>query len=170
MYSRVQRQMDTLNLLHLWKVLDELEEKRGIRSILEKEHKLIVFETNMRTWFHMGRIIYIKDKIFVPLPRIQNDIDKKQYICRMIGMSLIELCNIKCSFKHMVLLLYGFFPEFNNISELMLNLFEERLYESVLSSKEQNSKIENDFKLQRYDFIHNLKSKINNKRKSIIFN
>ena len=153
-----------------YEVLNELEEKRGIRSILEKEHKLIVFETNMRTWFHMGRIIYIKDKIFVPLPRIQNDIDKKQYICRMIGMSLIELCNIKCSFKHMVLLLYGFIPEFKNISELMLNLFEERLYESVLSSKEQNSKIENDFKLQRYDFIHNLKSKINNKRKSIIFN
>ena len=83
----------------------------------------------------------------------------------MIGMSLIELCNIKCSFKYMVLLLYGFIPEFKNISELMLNLFEERLYESVLSSKEQNSKIENDFKLQRYDFIHNLKSKINNKRK-----
>lgn len=111
----------------------------------------------------------VKDKIFVPLPRIQNDIDKKQYVCRMIGMSLIELCNIKCSFKQMVLLLYGFFPEFNNISELMLNLFEERLYESVLSSKEQNSDIENNFKLQRYDFIHNLKSKINNKRKSIIF-
>ena len=46
--------------------------------------------------------------------------------------------------------------------------FVEKTY--LDGSKVKCLKIENDFKLQRYDFIHNLKSKINNKRKSIIFN
>jgi len=159
-----------ITVREFFEILDELEEKRQIRSVLEKEHQLVVFETNMASWFNSVKIVCLKGKMFIPLPKIENAMDKKQYICRLIGICLFELCNAKRSYKQMIMFLYGHVPQLKSITETRENLFQEKLYEAVMCSAERNKEIESDFKLYMHDFIYKLKQEIEVKKDRILLN
>ena len=92
-------------------VLDECEEKCELKSCIEKEHILRVAETELYNECRVFSIKHKNNNINIILPRINNNIDVKQYIAEELGTVLYNVLATKLAPEYIVAEMNRYIPE-----------------------------------------------------------
>lgn len=124
-------------------ILTECEEKVGIVSCIEKEHKYKIIEIPMLDLYRNP--LYINDKeIVIALPRIYKSIDKKDYIAESLGKLVYDI--LKDLFTPDILRseLFKYIPRTREIGGGVKSHFEQ-CFKSVVNYKERKPGIYPEF-------------------------
>ena len=113
-------------------VLDECEEKCGLKTCIEKEHYLHVAETNLYNKYREFSIKHKNNKINIILPRINNNIDVKQYIAEELGAVLYNVLTTKLSPEYIEAEMNRYIPETIQKTASTSMLFRQYFYDVVL--------------------------------------
>lgn len=139
-------------------VMATLEKRNGVKTVLAENYKITLIESNMSIWNDEHCIIILEKEMFVLLPRIENNIDKKKYISRLIGLCLFEMCNDLCSFKHMLKVVEDFEHRMENGRKIAMDLFANKMYEQL--TKKGIEFDESKFAYNRSNFMSRVKETI----------
>ena len=113
-------------------VLDECEEKCGLRTCIEKEHTLHVAETEMYNEYREFSIKHKNNNINIILPRINNNIDVKQYIAEELGAVLYNVLTTKLAPEYIEAEMNRYIPETIQKTASTSMLFKQYFYDVVL--------------------------------------
>jgi len=113
-------------------VLDECEEKCGLKTCIEKEHYLHVAETNLYNKYREFSIKHKNNKINIILPRINNNIDVKQYIAEELGAVLYNVLTTKLTPEYIEAEMNRYIPETIQKTVSTSMLFRRYFYDVVL--------------------------------------
>ena len=116
-------------------VLDECEEKCGLKTCIEKEHALHVAETEMYNEYREFSIKHKNNNINIILPRINNNIDVKQYIAEELGAVLYNVLTTKLAPKYIEAEMNRYIPETIKKTVSTSMLFRQYFYDVVLYSE-----------------------------------
>lgn len=126
-------------------VLNECEDKCGIQSYMESEgYTLKIAEVPMRQKYREYSPKFIENNILLFLPRVDINIDTKQYIAEEIGGILYETVIRKLKPDIVLRELHRYIPETRNSSESAKELFRKYFY-SVVKYKERKPGIYTEF-------------------------
>lgn len=125
-------------------VLCECEEKCGLMSCIEAEHKVNIAETDAASRKRESEIQFIGSNINILLPQIDINTDKTQYIAENIGRILYDVIVQKLEPDDIRYEMNRYIPEVKNRGEPTRILFGEYFY-SVLLYKEQKPKVYPNF-------------------------
>ena len=121
-------------------VLDECEDKCGIRSCIEREHVLATAEVPMANRFRELGMKAIGGKITLLLPRVDVNTDTRQYIAEELGGILFDVLKSKISPDIILNEINRYIPETRNSDESVRQLFKRHFY-NVALYKERKSGI-----------------------------
>lgn len=124
-------------------ILSECEEKVGVVSCIEKEHRYKIIEIPMLDLYRNP--FYINDKeIVIALPRIHKSIDKKDYISESLGELVYDI--LKDLFTPDILRseLFKYIPRTRAIGGGVKYHFEQ-CFKSVVNHKERKPGIYPEF-------------------------
>ena len=113
-------------------VLDECEEKCGLRTCIEKEHTLHVAETELYNEYREFSIKHKNNNINIILPRINNKIDVKQYIAEELGAVLYNVLTTKLAPEYIEAEMNRYIPETIQKTASTSMLFKQYFYDVVL--------------------------------------
>ena len=126
-------------------VLDECEDKCGIESCMEADgYTLKIAEVPMVQKYQENSMKFINNEILLFLPRIDKNIDTKQYIAEEIGGMLYETVIRKLKPDIVLRELHRYIPETRNSSESPKQLFKKYFY-SVVKYKKRKPGIYTEF-------------------------
>ena len=113
-------------------VLDEREEKCGLRECIEQNHILRVAEADA-----ISEEINLESSIHTPyinllLPRIDLNTDAKEYISGELGVMLYDVLKIKISPETIKFEMNRYIPESRNTDLSVKQLFKKYFYSVVL--------------------------------------
>ncbi|MDD4689905.1 MAG: hypothetical protein PHE51_09205 [Eubacteriales bacterium] len=113
-------------------VLDECEEKCNLKSCIEKEHKLNVVCVDACNEHREFLIKPKNDNINLIIPRIDINVDSKQYIAEELGTILYEVLVTKFKPDYITSELNRYIPETRNSGKATRQLFQKYFYDVVL--------------------------------------
>lgn len=113
-------------------VLDECEEKCGLKTCIEKEHYLHVAETDLYNEYREFAIKNKNNNINIILPRINNNIDVKQYIAEELGAVLYNVLITKLAPEYIEAEMNRYIPETIQKTVSTSMLFRQYFYDVVL--------------------------------------
>lgn len=113
-------------------VLDECEDKCAVRTCIEKEHKLNAAEINMCSENDDMCIKIKSDNINLFLPRVDMNIDTKQYIAGQVGKIFYDTLETKLTPEYIRQELNRYIPEARKAEESTRQLFKKYFYDVVL--------------------------------------
>lgn len=126
-------------------VLNECEDKCGIESYMEADgYTLKIAEVSMVQKYRKNSMKFINNEILLFLPRIDKNIDTKQYIAEEIGRMIYETVIRKLKPEIVLRELHRYIPETRNSSESLKQLFRKYFY-SVVKYKERKPGIYTKF-------------------------
>lgn len=117
-------------------VLSECEGKCGIQSGIEKEYVLKMAEVPMAQQYREFAMKFKDNDILLFLPRIDINIDTKQYIAEELGAILYDVLKTKIPPEILMHELNRYIPETRNSKESARQLFRKYFY-SVVQYKER---------------------------------
>ncbi|OQB11770.1 MAG: hypothetical protein BWY15_02405 [Firmicutes bacterium ADurb.Bin193] len=113
-------------------VLNECEEKCGLKTCIEKEHALHVAETDLYNEYREFSIKHKNNNINIILPRINNKIDVKQYIAEELGAVLYNVLTTKLAPEYIEAEMNRYIPETIQKTASTSILFKQYFYDVVL--------------------------------------
>lgn len=126
-------------------VLDECEDKCGIQSYMETAgYTVQTAEIPMVQKYRENSMKFVNNEILLFLPRIDKNIDTKQYIAEEIGGMIYETVIRKLKPEIVLRELHRYIPETRNSSESPKQLFRKYFY-SVVKYKERKPGIYTEF-------------------------
>lgn len=125
-------------------ILNECEGKCGIQSGIEKEYVLKMAEVPMVQQYREFTMKFKGNDILLFLPRIDIDMDTKQYIAGELGAILYDVLKSKISHETLLREINRYIPETRNSKESARQLFRKYFY-SVVQYKERKPGIYPEF-------------------------
>lgn len=125
-------------------VLSECEDKCGIQSGIEKEYVLKIAEVPMVQQYREFTMKFKGNDILLFLPRIDINMDTKQYIAEELGAILYDVLKLKISHETLLRELNRYIPETRKSKESVRQLFRTYFY-SVVQYKERKPGIYQKF-------------------------
>ena len=126
-------------------VLDECEDKCGIQSYMETAgYTVQTVEIPMVQKYRENSMKFVNNEILLFLPRINKNIDAKQYIAEEIGGMIYETVIRKLKPEIVLRELHRYIPKTRNSSESPKQLFRKYFY-SVVKYKERKPGIYTEF-------------------------
>lgn len=113
-------------------VLDECEDKCVVRTCIEKEYELNVAEINLYAKNDEACLKIKSDNINLFLPRVDMNIDTKQYIAGQVGKILYDMLETKLAPEYIRQELNRYIPEARKAEESTRQLFKKYFYDVVL--------------------------------------
>lgn len=113
-------------------VLSDCEGKCGIVSCIEKEHTLKMVEIPMLNKYRKFGMKFEGNEITLILPKIDINIDTKQYIAEELGTILYDVLKSKISPEILLHELNRYIPETRESKDTVKQLFREYFYSVVL--------------------------------------
>lgn len=113
-------------------ILDECEDKCAVRACIEKEHKLNVAEINMYSKNDEMCLKIKGNHINLLLPRIDLNIEPKQYIAGQLGTILYDTLETKLAPEYIRQEISRYIPEVRKAEESTRQLFKKYFYDVVL--------------------------------------
>lgn len=113
-------------------VLDECEDKCAVRTCIEKEHKLNVAEINMYSENDAMCLKIKENTVNLFLPRIDLNVEPKQYIAGQLGIILYDTFETKLAPEHIRQELNRYIPKTRGAEESVRQLFGKYFYDVVL--------------------------------------
>lgn len=117
-------------------VLSDCEEKCGIQSCIEEKYLLKIAEVPMMQQYREFAMKFKDNDILLFLPRIDINIDTKQYIAEEFGAILYDVLKTKIPPEILMHELNRYIPETRNSKESARQLFRKYFY-SVVQYKER---------------------------------
>lgn len=116
-------------------VLDECEDKCAVRTCIEKEYELNAAEINLYAKNDEMCLKIKSDNINLFLPRVDMNIDTKQYIAGQLGKILYDTLETKLAPEYIRQELNRYIPEARKAEESTRQLFKKYFYDVVLYEK-----------------------------------
>lgn len=113
-------------------VLDECEDKCAVRTCIEKEYKLNVAEINMYSENDEMCLKIKENTVNLFLPRIDLNVEPKQYIAGQLGTILYDTLETKFAPEYIRQELNRCIPETRGAEESVRQLFGKYFYDVVL--------------------------------------
>ena len=113
-------------------ILDECEEKCGIKACIGKEHELHVAETDLYNEYREFLIERKNNNINIILPRINNNISVKQYIAEVLGTVLYNVLTKRLAPEYIESEMNRYIPEIRQATVVTSVLFRQYFYDVVL--------------------------------------
>ncbi len=113
-------------------VLDECEDKCAVRTCIEKAHKLNPVEINMYSENDEMCLKIKENHINLLLPRVDLNIEPKQYIAGQLGTILYDTLKTKLAPEYMRQEMNRYIPETRGAEESTRQLFRKYFYDVVL--------------------------------------
>lgn len=116
-------------------ILDECEDKCGLRTCIEEKHILKTAETELYNENREFCLKFKENNINLILPRIDINTDIKSYISEELGTILYYVLKTKLSDKHIQNELFRYIPEIRHSEKSIKQLLKEYFCTVVLYKK-----------------------------------
>ena len=113
-------------------VLDDCEDKCAVRTCIEKEHKLNTAEINMYSENDEMCLKVKGNTVNLFLPRIDLNVEPKQYIAGQLGTILYDTLETKLTPEYIRQEMNRYIPEARKAEESTRQLFRKYFYDVVL--------------------------------------
>lgn len=121
-------------------ILDECEDKCGLKSCIEKEHTLKTVETEYYNRYREFALRFKGNTINLILPRIDINTDIKKYMADDLGAMLYGVLKTKLSPEYIQQEMERYIPTARSSKKATRELFKEYIYE-VIIHKERKPEI-----------------------------
>lgn len=116
-------------------VLDECEEKCALKTCIEKKHSLHVAAVDLYNEYREFSIKRKNNNINIILPRIDSNIDIRQYISEELGLVLYGVLTTKFTPEYIETEMNRYIPETIQNTVSICALFRQYFYDVVLYSE-----------------------------------
>ena len=113
-------------------VLDECEDKCGLRTCIESGHTLNVAEVDAVNRYEKLNFRIRKTSVNLFLPRIDINTDKRQFISEQLGLMLYDVIKTKIPPEEIKHEISRYIPETRTANKTVRQLFKEYFYNVVL--------------------------------------
>ena len=113
-------------------VLDECEDKCGLRTCIEAEHTLNLAEVNAANHIEELNLKIRNNYVNLFLPRIDINTDKRQFISEQLGLMLYDVIKTKIPPEEVRHEISKYIPETRTADKTVRQLFKEYFYNVVL--------------------------------------
>ena len=113
-------------------VLDECEDKCGLRTCIEAEHTLNLAEVNAVNHYEELNLKIRNNYVNLFLPRIDINTDKRQFISEQLGLMLYDVIKTKIPPEEIRHEISRYIPEIRTADKTARQLFKEYFYNVVL--------------------------------------
>ena len=118
-------------------VLDECEEKCGIKECIESEHALRLAEINAVNLYEEWNLRIRNHYINLFLPRIEINTDKQKYIAEQLGLILYDVVKTKIPPEEIRREIERYIPATRATDKASRQLFKEYFYYVVLHQEQK---------------------------------